>query len=476
MKPQTDFALHRTPDRLLKYQMAMALAYSTRLNFRRLESHTHGFWGLVSEDLVGSKSERVLSIAQYTVSMRRGDASNQNPEHSTNSVKGKPYAQRIPDFIGVWIGRALRVDATPFLLNTTQEERPFPSDPEAKSDIKEWCMHAPHGYVPMSLPSTSPPSSYPSTSTSQINGQPPFWSDILNWSTSRISTYSTLFHIELKRPPSRHIEDPQIFFENLHSAFAGAIKSAQQQWKLILASQPSITRLITIMGVGEWWSFQILQRNCEGQELFPTPTQDGQDYRFLDMKSISTSAAEKPRSRKLPSHLPVPESFRLYDNPAPNSLETEQRGKAAVLFDQIVLTNEKDDSLEEETPLGDDIEYEEEDVMPDDSPDDDNKSTSGEESDSPPGDNIKVQPRQNRNSASQNTSPRASAHRYLRHCNPDLEEQPVCTLRQALPLSHNPSKFMLYGTPASNQRLYLVQELLKREVAILEARHKDFIV
>ncbi|PPQ75718.1 hypothetical protein CVT24_002579 [Panaeolus cyanescens] len=437
----------------------MAIAYSTRLNFRRLESHTHAFWSLVAEDLAGHDNERILCIPQYTVTMRKGP-NNQDPNISFESTTGKSYHERIPDFICLWVGRGLRTQPRPFQLVSGRKEdllKKLPPPSNNASALRDWCTSAPHGYAPIPQPDISP--------LIDTGGKPDFWSDILNWSTSKVVARTTLFHMELKRPPNRHIETPLLFLDSLKSLFLKADVCSSGQRQLIFSSEPKLQRLITIMAVGEWWCFQISERGRKGKPLFTASMQNGQNYEFLDKKCYpsSTSNTRPGYARPcIPDHFwgLVPNNSTSTRNPSdtvqshnPSDLPLLKAAESPAEHE-----NNKECELEDQEIF----DYNGEDLIQQAGQNEEKEESSGEESDSPIGSNIPM--------SNKPVSKDVPQIRYLRLHDSNEEEQPVSFLRQALPLSHHRSKFMLFGTPASNQRIYLIRELVKREAAFWEAQ------
>ncbi|KAF9032428.1 hypothetical protein BJ165DRAFT_1410876 [Panaeolus papilionaceus] len=438
IRAYTDFRIYRTTDRLSMYQMALALGYSTRINFRRLESGTHGFWPLVGEDLLHdlSTSPQTLVISQYTVTVPRGFKP-LSADTSLASKKTKFYRERKPDIIGVWIGRReRRPEVVPIVpiqdfSRLRQTEKPasrLSTDAQAKRD---WCTRVPQGF------------------DLNLNGNGDV-AQVPNWHTSQIVGYATLFHIELKKPVSRRYNKPESFFESLSAHISEATICANRQASVIFESEAQTNRIITILASGEWWTFKITVRGGVEHKLFTNITEGGQDYSFLNQTFCGTTGNLTDYrvnvSKLLPARSTILNVFQDDMNNVSHKHQHNQRLPNP--SNPFMDSDSEEDEVERMVAVSD-------------------SELTGNESGvegNPGATPIRSPP-----------PPKILVYRYLRHCDPKLEEPIVLCLRDALPKANAMSRLMMFGSPASNQRLYLIQELLRREVAMLERAHPNII-
>ncbi|KAF9033512.1 hypothetical protein BJ165DRAFT_1410264 [Panaeolus papilionaceus] len=200
------------------------------------------------------------------------------------SVCFAQYKERKPDIIGVWMGMKEQrcnkasplVPITDFkeLLNPLMPPGSDPNDEDYnKNDTsmveveRAWCTREPQGFTPYFHGTVEDPFNVPS------------------WHTSKISEFTSLFHVKLKRLVSRRIENPCLFFAQLDMTMMLADASADKQSSLIFRSECKTQRIITILAAGEWWAWKISVRGGRSEPLFPKTEEAGEagnTYGFLD--------------------------------------------------------------------------------------------------------------------------------------------------------------------------------------------------
>ncbi|KAG2011289.1 hypothetical protein CC2G_011430 [Coprinopsis cinerea AmutBmut pab1-1] len=437
-----DFVLIDTAYKRFTHSLATALAYSRQFNFRRLESPTYGPWGMVFHELASKISPQVICIPQYTYT----SSPTTNPashDDSINTLTPQNYQERIPDYALVWLAAELRKGM----------KHAFKQLPLGRA----WCafdipLHeqVPRGY--MAIP----------------KADDSLYDDPVNWHLLKVTHQHTLSLGEMKRSAGRRKPTAKSFFEDLGSLMLKGMFCAQEQADLAFEVEEDETqRIILVVGVGEWWSFRI---DCRDKTIKTEDLYKGEEYAFLDTLHSNSSRTTIP-----------PPGRDSQDSQRPKALNTDfvlARGHRKVDAHSDIAADYDGswDDVEEPEEASVDVGEDDLSLLTDSGPD------SGESDDDFDEANrsfsaylnlLRISPqRPTGQGPKKKGRPSAPPVRYLnnlaqgRHWGAKL----VWKLRDALPYPNVWSRPILWGTPASNQRTYLIKELLKVEAKRLEEK------
>ncbi|KAF6745703.1 hypothetical protein DFP72DRAFT_924666 [Ephemerocybe angulata] len=276
----TDFSLSAQATYLL-FQIVQNLAYShsTRFNPRRLEAALHAVWALILESLLPRSidgTSRTTCVAQLPITTAPTlDMVDPNDSLASEFLRNKSYRTCIPDFTGMHITSRLRPPPFPSLLApltlkdfrakiTEDVQRDYVMPPGKAVDFK-----VPYGFQAVDL-------NDPEQSPLLVDHS------IVNWGALKICAYSTLFHAELKRPPSRRIDSSQQFYHELTTLLIKASVSAKIQASFIFKAEKHTNFIISILSAGEWWQFGIMKREGYNGTFAPKEKENKDDFKFLD--------------------------------------------------------------------------------------------------------------------------------------------------------------------------------------------------
>ncbi|KAJ2912987.1 hypothetical protein MD484_g7411, partial [Candolleomyces efflorescens] len=499
----SDFSLAPTLVRRFQYQLGFALAHSRRYNIRRLESHSYAPWGMISDDLLAGLSAQALTVSQLNITSSVA-TDGISPDFSMNSFTPKDRKERTPDFTGIFLAAKRRgQDPTlpEHILNAYLAK-------DVLSDLILATEDAIDTTVPFQY--TAHPS--------QLEDIAAFVDllsrEVLNWHLLKLSAHVTLFHTEVKRPVSRRVATADRFFNLLTIALSAGFDSVDKQTEVIFLTEPETDHLISIASTGEFWSFRISVRNTNAkaalEERFKEPEYDFLDLdatpRFKTSKSPPSNETKPLRKEQTRGSLPTEWTTLQH---APRRSLTE----AGFVFnpEQVRNTPEQEKKMGLEGPGGQRTRPKQEvtglgqildPVVEDDDEDeawvdeDDWIARTGPSSvasDFEAGDrsfnhfgDSEAQSQKKAESNSYRPGARKgkgrighakkSEHpiRYLQPSNQgqaESMEKFVWRLRDALPELGQWSGTILFGTPASNQRLYMIRELLRREIRPLEREY-----
>ncbi|EAU91956.2 hypothetical protein CC1G_11142 [Coprinopsis cinerea okayama7 len=281
----SNYSLAGSISRRYQYQLALALLYSRRFNFRLLESHGHGLWGMVGEDLLKGLSDRTLVVPQlnYTSSIQTNALS---PETSIDTVVPPSYKELIPDFTGLLICARDRdnLEHAFFRDNLSAHSMPIPQFDEG-IDFST----VPRGYTVI-----------------HKGSRPNAW-ETLNWHLFKLGAVITLILFELKRPPSRRMPYASLFFESLNSQMSEAQTAAVKQALLVFRIERHREWIVSFAVVGEWWTFRI---STSPKHRAKAPTFKGRGYEFLDEDNSPRAAPKQAKTVPARPRTALPEGFR----------------------------------------------------------------------------------------------------------------------------------------------------------------------
>ncbi|KAF8066617.1 hypothetical protein FPV67DRAFT_1670111 [Lyophyllum atratum] len=205
--------LANNPHALPALIVTMTFGYSRRGNRRRLEDHFHGFWNQVLTHLVFA--EQYLFLApQMSVYFEETPPS--NPNLSIETQPGRAEELR-PDFtiMGTRLRNATKQDSTSY--------------------------------------------------------RPEFPDDFRLWNNMVFESGTPRAFVELKRPPSRKINDAAAFAKALGDTLEFARVNAYDQAGIAFQRKDfaAADSIILIVAAGEWWQFRIITREeWEAAEAF----------------------------------------------------------------------------------------------------------------------------------------------------------------------------------------------------------------
>lgn len=268
----TDFklpGLAANPDAITSLIVAFVFAYSRRANRRRLEDHFHGFWNLVLGHLVYGSPYLILA-PQMSIYYRNEDNLPPHPEISFQTTAGKEEERR-PDFTIMGVR-----------ISSIASSKSSPSTPGFGKEFKNWNEM------------------------------------VFNSATPRIL-------VELKRPPSRHLDSQASFEEALEYQFFYASLSAYEQAVTAFNCDDfaSMDSIILINAVGEWWRFRILTRDEVEtankavpffQELDEEQEQEKTKETKTKKKGSRNQAPKKPTAKKSQSLPPKRVPIKIFRN------------------------------------------------------------------------------------------------------------------------------------------------------------------
>ncbi|KAF8066661.1 hypothetical protein FPV67DRAFT_1201187 [Lyophyllum atratum] len=249
--------------------VTMAFAYSRRGNRRLLEDHFHGFWNQVLSHLVFA--EQYLFLAPQMSVYYEENPSN-NPNLSIETQPGMAEELR-PDF--TIMGARLR--------NFTKQD---------------------------------------STSL-----HPEFPDNLRSWNQMVFLSGTPRVFVELKRPPSRRIDDAVSFGALLRNRLevAGRDASAQAAIAFRRKDFSAADDIILIAAVGEWWKFSIIarktwqaHRDFMASNLQNTPFLLEEDVEEEEEEKVSYNKPSK-KEKKVPT--PPPTTRRTKPPPPREALE-----------------------------------------------------------------------------------------------------------------------------------------------------------
>ncbi|TFK20187.1 hypothetical protein FA15DRAFT_600138 [Coprinopsis marcescibilis] len=415
-----DYQLAKTRRRKFKYNATLCYAYSTRYNFRRLESLTHAIWNLASDDLMDDISpDYTIVVPQLTVTSSEA-TNNASADDSIETTSPKGMAYRTPDFTGVFLAPKLRemLDCPPTFEVLPLEDR-----------LEDLTANDYDACIPAGYRKCAPSDLY---------------SGIVNWNALKMRAFATLWHAELKRPPSRRYLYPSFFFSKLEYHLNVAIASSDEQARIIFESEPKTQTLISIAAIGEWWAFSL--RTCDASNAFEV-----KDAAFLDHDCTppSAPAVQLELIHDIPSDT-LPIIPRHLERTASNVLAAHPNIPQTLAVPEPA-TGRRSPRLASSSST---------------------QPIPPQHSERTPSNDLAARPNISHSltvpdPATGRRSPRPASRpkkiRWLRNRNMDDQAQFVFKLRDALPEANAWSKIVLFGTPASNQRFYLIHELLKRE-------------
>ncbi|EAU83324.2 hypothetical protein CC1G_10765 [Coprinopsis cinerea okayama7 len=523
----SDFCLAQTSERRVDYQIAMAFGYSTRMNYRRLESHTHAFWDLILHDLAQAISKQVKVIPQLTITSS-ASINKLSPETSLRSTSPANKKECTPDFTGVFMSARIRQQAMDVFRRLSFPDVTIPSSlAHVYQDGANRQGKIPRGYDAIAVDDPSMTMFDLSQPSSQ--GFEALDLEMVNWPALKIVAVITLFHVELKRMVTRRSDTLEGFTSELNSGFLLANTSAKKQARLIFQSEPETKWIITIAGVGEWWQFMISTRDPKERVQM-----------FTDVSWLDVLYSKSPAQNEAEAQVPHNNAPRPSDSDNPDEKKAPKKSKkrnqimklpvsapeVEVVVEPGFFADDEDVGNPEDLPSGYATEEEEGDrqfarlkLVESEEPleqllfsegDSNSPAEAGPSrllsdpstllAPPPPTDSTastlravssrignalatarsrasRSRSRARGSRKSSKTREQGSAegdyvmvgndvHRWAQLI--DSAEEPfVLRLRTALPESNTWSNSMLIGSPASNQRLYIITRLLREEAARL---------
>ncbi|KAF8148372.1 hypothetical protein BJ912DRAFT_1152959 [Pholiota molesta] len=189
---------------------AVVQAFSSKSNRRRLESHIYALWGEILSCLVGDL-HGVIVVPQYKIYNSSEAGAEVDPNSSGYTVPDAAADETTPDFT---------------LLGVILANR-------QKKVVRVIDHHF----------------------------------SFRDWPTFHIAAWRPFLVLELKRMPSRHIQDIRLFTIELEHLMSEAMHGAHDQARTAFTESAcmnpaySLKKLILIAAAGEWWTFRIMDEN-----------------------------------------------------------------------------------------------------------------------------------------------------------------------------------------------------------------------
>ncbi|KDR71645.1 hypothetical protein GALMADRAFT_281859 [Galerina marginata CBS 339.88] len=232
------------PRRLCR-AIGLANAFSRQYNPRRIETPFYGPWGDLFCSIVQGQTN-LLVFPQLNLYRFRDNAVplNFNSSVATQSAPKGNTDEVLPDFGFVatfWEPRG--VDNTG--INEPDNATPDANPPEANP-------------IPNNQSDADPLASNPPYSDLDDDDD----DDLLEWHQLKVTSSFVVGLGELKRPPPRNIEDPDIFIAELDSTLVRAVEAVEGQAALLFNSKvyDELDELLLIAVSGEWFQWKIAHR------------------------------------------------------------------------------------------------------------------------------------------------------------------------------------------------------------------------